>query len=76
MVDEVVTGERVHQVTVAGQMRRGDRDDLTLARRLSQLSSTGKQLGYTPGLISAAATTTIGSWQVSARHPISTAAAA
>ncbi len=45
MVDEVVAGERVHQVTVAGQMRRGDRDDLTLAGRLSQLGSTGKQLG-------------------------------
>ena len=47
MVDEVVAGESVHQVTVAGQMRGGDRDDLTLSGCLSQLGSSGKQLGCT-----------------------------
>ena len=45
MVDEVVTDESVHQVTVAGQIRGGDRDDLTLSGCLSQLGSSGKQLG-------------------------------
>ena len=47
MVDHVVAGESVHQVTVAGQIRGGDRDDLTLAGCLSQLGSTGKELGCT-----------------------------
>ena len=47
MVDEVVAGESVHQVMVAGQIRGGDRDDLTLAGCPSQLGSSGKQLGWT-----------------------------
>lgn len=47
MVDEMLAGESVHQVTVAGQIRRGDRDDLTLAGCLSQVGSSGKELGCT-----------------------------
>ncbi len=46
MVDEVVAGECVHQVTVAGQVRGGDRDELALSGCLSQLGSSGEQLGY------------------------------
>ncbi len=47
MVDEVVAGECVHQVTVAGQVRGRNRNELATSGRLGQLGGPGKQLRCT-----------------------------
>ncbi len=47
MVDEVVAGECVNQLTVAGQVRGGDGDELAPSGRLGQLGCPGKQFRCT-----------------------------
>ena len=74
MVDEVVAGEGVDTVGVAGDVGDGDRDDLAVARRLRDPGGPLQQIARN-GANSAAATMVVTSSLVWARSMISAMAA-
>ena len=73
MVDEVLAGESVHPVLVAGQVRGGDGDQLAVPGAPASSAARASRSGPAE-LISAAATSRIGSLLVSARCRMATGA--
>ena len=75
MVDEVVAGEGVDTVGVAGDVGDGDRDDVAVARRLARPRRPAASRSPGTGANSAAATMVVTSSLVRARSMISAMAA-
>ena len=75
MVDEVVAGEGVDTIGVAGDVGDGDRDDLAVARRRRATPAARSSRSPGTGANSAAATMVVTSSLVWARSMISAMAA-